>query len=165
MNPLELKGGWAYCSEQILQFIPDLIKEKEINIVEFGAGDSSVKIREYVSQIYEKVSYLCYETNQKWAPSDSIIEVIMYRDVISVSLRDEKYDLVLVDGPHGVTRKLWYKKLQNIVKSGTIVHIDDYDHYKEFEEGLSKNLKYEELYRRSRRCKGEKSWLTVKIVD
>ena len=36
MNPLELKGGWAYCSEQILQLIPDLIKEKEINIIEFG---------------------------------------------------------------------------------------------------------------------------------
>ena len=52
MNPLELKGGWAYCSEQILQLIPDLIKEKEINIIEFGAGDSSVKIREHMSQIY-----------------------------------------------------------------------------------------------------------------
>jgi hypothetical protein len=165
MNPLELKGGWAYCSEQILQLIPDLIKEKEINIIEFGAGDSSVKIREYMSQIYEKVSYLCYETSQRWAPNDSIIEVIMYANAIDVNLRDEKYDLVLVDGPTGVTRKFWYKKLQNIIKCGTIVHIDDYDHYQEFEEELSKNLKYEELYRRSRRYKGEKSWLTVKIID
>lgn len=165
MKTLELLGGWAYCSEQILQFIPDLVKKDNINIIEFGAGDSSIKIREYMNQIYEKVSYLCYETNHHWAPNDSIIEVIMYNNVTDVELREEKYDLVLVDGPTGVTRKFWYKKLQNIVKSGTIVHIDDYDHYKEFEEELSKNLKYEELYRKSRRFKGEKSWLTVKIVD
>jgi hypothetical protein len=160
---LHLKGGWAYCSEQILQFVPDLPKGEKINIIEFGAGDSSIKIYEYINTIYKEISYLCYETSSKWAPKHSGIEVIMYREVSSVQLRDQKYDLVLVDGPTGVTRKLWYKKLKSVVKKGTIVHIDDYDHYKEFEQELKNNLSYEELYRKSRKVKGEKSWLTVKI--
>ena len=130
---------------------------------DIGAGDSSIKIYEYINTIYKEISYLCYETSSKWAPKHSGIEVIMYREVSSVQLRDQKYDLVLVDGPTGVTRKLWYKKLKSVVKKGTIVHIDDYDHYKEFEQELKNNLSYEELYRKSRKVKGEKSWLTVKI--
>jgi hypothetical protein len=89
----------------------------------------------------------------------------MYKNVQEVDLGCDKYDLILVDGPTGVTRKFWYNKLKNNVKSGTIVHIDDYDHYKEFEEQLSENLNYEELYRKSRQFKGEKSWLTVIIKD
>jgi len=164
MERLILKSGWAYCSEQILQFMPDLLKGEKINIIEFGAGDSSIKIYEYMNQMYNHVSYLCYETSLKWVPNHPDIEAIIYNNVAEVSLRNQKYDLVLIDGPTGVTRKFWYEKLYNIVEPGTVVHIDDYDHYKEFEEELTKNLKYEELYRRSRKFKGEKSWLTVKIT-
>jgi hypothetical protein len=164
MSELNLKGGWAYCSEQIEQFIPDLNKGDKLKIVEFGAGDSSVKIYEYLKRFYESVSYLCYETSIKWAPDHKEIEVIMYENVSNVILREQHYDLILVDGPTGVSRKLWYEKIKKVVKSGTIIHIDDYDHYKEFEEELSKNLNYEELYRKSRRFKGEKSWLTVKVL-
>tara|TARA_R110000744_G_scaffold338824_1_gene444050 strand:- start:1255 stop:1752 length:498 start_codon:yes stop_codon:yes gene_type:complete len=165
MKPLYLKGGWAYCSDQITQFIPDLTKTKKLNVIEFGAGDSSIKIYEHINQIYDDISYLCYETSNYWAPNHLNVEVIMYQEVTDVVLREQKYDLVLVDGPTGITRKFWYEKLKNIVKPGTIIHIDDYDHYTEFEEELIKNLKYEELYRKSRKVKGEKSWLTVKIID
>lgn len=164
MSELNLKGGWAYCSEQILQFIPDLEKVDKLKIMEFGAGDSSIKIYEHFKQLYKNVSYLCYETSTQWAPNHPNIEVVMYREVPSVKLRDQKYDLILVDGPTGVTRKFWYQKLKKVIKSGTIIHIDDYDHYREFEEELIKNIQYKELYRKSRKFKGEKSWLTVKVL-
>lgn len=159
---LNLKSGWSYCSEQILQFEEDLV-EGPLNVLELGAGDSSIKIKNYLKESGREISYLCYETNSSFAPQDGEIEVVMYSRVEETDLREEKYDLVLVDGPTGVTRKFWYEKLKEVVKSGTIVHIDDYDHYTEFEEELKKHLTYEELYRKSRKVKGEKSWLTVKI--
>lgn len=160
---LELNSGYSYCSEQILQFMDDLSKSETINILEFGAGDSSVKIYKYLQEKYEKINYMCYETNIRWAPNFDYINTVIYRNVENVILPDSKYDLIMVDGPTGVTRKFWYEKLKNVTKSGTIVHIDDYDHYEEFEEELKKNLEYTELYRKSRSFKGEKSWLTVKI--
>ena len=160
---LELNSGYSYCSEQILQFMDDLSKSETINILEFGAGDSSVKIYKYLQEKYKKINYMCYETNIRWAPNFDYINTVIYRNVENVILPDSKYDLIMVDGPTGVTRKFWYEKLKNVTKSGTIVHIDDYDHYEEFEEELKKNLEYTELYRKSRSFKGEKSWLTVKI--
>lgn len=164
MNDLNLLGGWAYCTQQISQFIQDLPKQETIKIIEFGAGDSSVKIYNFLNKIYENVDYTCYETSSRWAPNHKNINVVMYKNVQEVDLGCDKYDLILVDGPTGVTRKFWYNKLKNNVKSGTIVHIDDYDHYVEFEEELIKNIQYKELYRKSRKFKGEKSWLTVKVL-
>tara|TARA_B000000557_G_scaffold262370_1_gene263040 strand:+ start:1215 stop:1706 length:492 start_codon:yes stop_codon:yes gene_type:complete len=160
---LELKSGYSYCSEQILQFINDINNNESINILEFGAGDSSIKIYKYLQQIYKKINYTCYETDINWVPKFDYINTIIYRNVENVILPVSKYDLILVDGPTGITRKFWYEKIKSVTKSGTIVHIDDYDHYKEFEEELKKNLEYDELYRKTRSFKGEKSWLTVKI--
>lgn len=161
---LKLNSGWSYCTEQILELVPYLpINTTELSVLEFGAGDSSDKIFTFLREKYENLKYCCYETNNRWAPNNSNIEVVMYNKVEDVVLKDEYYDLILVDGPTGVTRKYWYEKLKNVVKDGTVIHIDDYDHYQEFEEELKKNLVYEELYRKSRKFKGEKSWLTVKI--
>ena len=160
---LQLSSGWSYCSEQILQFEKELIESDSINIVEFGAGDSSIKIYEYLATKYKNISYLCYETDSRWVPNHEHIKSNIYVSVKDVKLENEKYDLILVDGPTGVTRKFWYEKLKPVTKSGTIIHIDDYDHYAEFEEELTKNLEFVELYRKSRKVRGEKSWLTVKI--
>lgn len=160
---LKLNSGWSYCTEQILQFERELSKSDSINIIEFGAGDSSAKIYEYFLQKYKNIKYTCYETDAKWVPKHKHIEPIIYENVREIVLREEIYDLVLVDGPTGIDRKFWYEKLRSVTKTGTIIHIDDYDHYKEFEEELVKNLNFDELYRKSRKVKGEKSWLTVKI--
>lgn len=165
MSELKLQGGWSYCTEQITQLRKDLPNKDTLKVLEFGAGDSSVKIYEYFASFCDQVSYLCYETSTRWAPNHKDIEVVMYSNVQDVNLREEKYDLILVDGPTGVTRKFWYQKLKPIVQPGTIIHIDDYDHFPEFEKELQRNLSYEELYRKSRSRKGEKSWLTVKVTN
>ena len=44
------------------------------------------------------------------------IKLILYDFVENVNLENKKYDLILVDGPTGVSRKFWYKKIKNIVK-------------------------------------------------
>lgn len=163
MIDLDLNSGWSYCNDQIIQFKNDLLKKNNISILELGAGDSSVKLYNYFKSMYEIVSLTCYETDENWAPSNDNIKLIMYDIPENVKFNDTIYDLILVDGPTGVSRKLWYNKLTNSVHPGTIIHIDDYDHYEEFEQELKLNFSYEELYRKSRSKKGEKSWLTVKI--
>lgn len=160
---LNLKSGWAYCTDQILEFSQDLCKSNQIQILELGGGDSSIKIFDFLSNMYSDIHYTCYETDPNWAPKHKNINVVMYEDPSTVLFDSTLYDLILVDGPTGISRKLWYNKLINNVKSGTIIHIDDYDHYEEFEQELKLNFSYEELYRKTRSKKGEKSWLTVKI--
>jgi hypothetical protein len=160
---LKLSSGWSYCTDQILQFENDLPKGDRLVILELGAGDSSVKLYEYFKEKYNDIDYTCYETDKRWLPNNKNIISVLYSDVKSASLPNKICDLVLVDGPTGVTRKFWYEKLNSVVKPGTIVHIDDYDHYSDFEEELNRNLNFSELYRKSRKVKGEKSWLTVRI--
>tara|TARA_B100001559_G_scaffold316968_1_gene321333 strand:- start:1287 stop:1778 length:492 start_codon:yes stop_codon:yes gene_type:complete len=160
---LNLKSGWAYCSEQILELCNDLRKTNKLNLLELGGGDSSVKIFNYLLTIYNEVHYTCYETNPKWAPNHKGINVVMYDHPKNVYFDNTIYDLILVDGPTGVNRKLWYNKLTSNIQPGTIIHIDDYDHYEAFEQELKLNFSYNELYRKERSRRGEKSWLTVKI--
>ena len=164
MKNLKLNSGWSYCSEQILQFENNLNKTDFLEIIEFGAGDSSIKIYDYFCQKYKNIVYTCYENDNRWMFKHDKIKLILYDFVENVNLENKKYDLILVDGPTGVSRKFWYKKIKNIVKSGSILHIDDYDHYQEFEQELKNNLIYKELYRQSRSKVGEKSWLTVEII-
>jgi hypothetical protein len=160
---LDLKSGWAYCNEQILEFCNDLCKTKQIKLLELGCGDSSIKIFNFLSTIYNEVQYTCYETDDAWAPDHKNINVIMYDYPKNIFFDNTIYDLILIDGPTGIDRKLWYNKLINNVQPGTVIHIDDYDHYEEFEQELKLNFSYNELYRKSRSKQGEKSWLTVKI--
>ena len=74
------------------------------------------------------------------------------------------FDLILIDGPTGKSRMHWYGKIKHNVAKGTIVHIDDFDHFRQFEKQLIKHHVYEELFRKERSKKGEKSWLTVEIT-
>lgn len=54
-------------------------------------------------------------------------------------------DLVIVDGPHGVSRADWYAKFKRFTKPGTIILIDDFHHYAEFGKELDKNFIYETI--------------------
>ena len=117
MKNLKLNSGWSYCSEQILQFENNLNKTDFLEIIEFGAGDSSIKIYDYFCQKYKNIVYTCYENDNRWMFKHDKIKLILYDFVENVNLENKKYDLILVDGPTGVSRKFWYKKIKNIVKN------------------------------------------------
>jgi len=160
---LNLKSGWSYCNKQILEISNSLPQSTTLSVLELGGGDSSIKLWDFLKTKYKQVTYRCYETDPTWAPQHDNIEVILYKTPSLVVFDDVVYDFILIDGPTGISRREWYSKLTNNVRPGTILHIDDYDHYKEFEEELAINFVYDELYRTSRTKRGEKSWLTVKI--
>ena len=171
LNSLDLKGGGAYTQHQITELEAWLPEGDSIRVLELGAGDSSIKICKGLENKYDKVTYVCYETNGRWAPKYDTIEVRLHT---AEQLRnhdsevqlgdDEVYDFILVDGPDGVVREKWYYLLKEHTIPGTIIHIDDYSHYAEFEEQLHINFPdVEELSRVERGTINPHTWLTVRV--
>jgi len=161
MTPLQIKQ------------IGDVLPSKDsISILEFGAGNTTVKLYEALKTKYSNVTYVTYENNPKWAPIHKGIDVIMYdkKNLTDGKLSipsDEKYDMVIIDGPDGELRKYWYQIFKDNVKSNTIIHVDDAFHYPSFESELESTFKNYEIifeYGRKTWSKGNnKCWLTVKL--
>jgi predicted O-methyltransferase YrrM len=116
-----------------------------INVLEFGAGNTTLKLFDALKTRYKNVRYVTYETDERWAPKNSEIETRMFTiSELEMSLlkisENEKYDLIIVDGPDGEYRKYWYRIFKNNIKSGSIIHIDDICHYESFEIEFIKNF-------------------------
>jgi hypothetical protein len=84
-----------------------------------------------------------------------------------VIIPDIQFDIVLVDGPHGDNRSRWYAKIRKNVKAGTIILVDDFNHYTCFSEELDKNFKYELLSHSDEPfvAYGEHSWKIVRVIE
>lgn len=156
---------------QISELGQILPESEEISILEFGAGTTTIKLYEALKTKYKKVNYVTYENDINWAPNHEGIEVRIFdkTDLINESIKipsDEKYDIVIVDGPDGELRKFWYSIFKENVKSGTIIHIDDAFHYSSFESGLKKiftDIEYIFEAGRQKRIGTNKCWITVKV--
>lgn len=169
------QGGWSYMAEEMHNAVSLLPDQKNLNILEFGCGDSSIKLFNILSEKYT-VKYKAYESNKFFIINHIGIECIFYNEseLQSLQIGNEKYDFILIDGPNGMARKYWYIKIINNVKKGTIVLIDDYCHYKEFEHALvndfGSKVKYEIIETRkefdanSDPSIGYKSWKIIKIL-
>ena len=164
---LNLVSDFSYCNEQITEMTPHLpvpTKFRAFKILEFGAGDSTIKLYQYYKEIYGNIEYTCYESNPSYLPKAvGTLVPILHRSVQEVEVKDNIYDLVLVDGPSGPTRALWYKKLVGKTRPGTIIHVDDFNQYAEYLKELSLHHTYDVLFNHPRARIGLKYWYTVKI--
>ncbi len=172
---LVFNGGWSYMQEEIYNAVCILPTQEKINILEFGCGDSSIKLFNILNKKYA-VTYRAYESNSNFIINHPYIECILYKEseIEQLQIGNEKYDFILIDGPNGVNRKFWYSKIINNVKSGTIILIDDWCHYEEFENALVNDfgckIKYEIIETRkefdpnSDPHLGYKSWKIVKVL-
>lgn len=88
-------------------------------------------------------------------------------NIEDVLLPTHNFDLILIDDPNGDKRSLWYSKIRGNVKEGTIILIDDFNHYKNFSDELDKNFNYELLSHHDEPFVqyGEHSWKIVKIIN
>jgi hypothetical protein len=169
------QGGWSYMDQEIENAVSVLRDQKEINVLEFGGGDSSLKLFNLLSNKY-KVKYKTFESNPSFMISNENIECILYseNDIENLDIGNEIYDFILIDGPNGEKRKFWYSKIVNNVKSGSIILIDDWCHYEEFEQALindfGSKIKYEIIETRkefdpnSDPHLGYKSWKIIKVI-
>lgn len=169
-------GGWSYTNLEMTALFKIINIDNEyenFNILEFGGGDSSLKIYNLFKNV-KNLQYFIFESNPNYLP--------YYRDLFNIILYDEnnlenidlkeyinnevKFDLVLIDGPNGEKRKYWYNKIKNNIKIGTIILIDDFNHYLSFSEELDKNFEYELLSYLDIPfvAGGEHSWKIVKVT-
>jgi len=169
----EFIGSWSYSSEEMIELFKNIdtnVFRENYNIIEFGCGDSSIKL----FKIFDKVKNLLYyalESDINYVPNFEKIKAILYDEtkIDSFVLKFEEenllFDLVLVDGPTGEKRKLWYYKFKKYVKIGTIILIDDFNHFESFGEELDKHYEYEVLsFNNDPPIPGKgKSWKIVKV--
>lgn len=169
------KGGWSYTEEEMYDAVSILPIQQTLKVLEFGCGKSTVSLFKLLSEIYTIKTYKGYESCENYLVVHPGIECIIYeqKEIQKIDTGNEKYDLILIDGPVGARRKFWYEKIVNNVKSGTVILIDDWCHHKEYEQALvndfGSKVDYREIETRkefdpnSEPFLGYKSWKIVKV--
>lgn len=71
-------------------------------------------------------------------------------------------DAVVVDGPHGNGRSLCFPLFAKVIRTGTLILIDDFHHYK-FLDDLSRIFSYREIEKRKYKY-SNKGWVLLRIV-
>jgi len=159
---LDFKGGWSLAPYSIFLAIKHLTYTNELNILEFGSGDGTTQLVDLLTKNNITFNYTSVEHDKAYAKTPNVnyqlysLDGWNYNpndlDLITLTL-DRMYDLVIVDGPHGVGRAKWYSKFKNNVKKGTIVVVDDFHHYAEFGIELDTHFEYETINLFN--CKGQ----------
>jgi len=138
-------------------------------ILEFGSGDSTRKIYDHFSKYTENLTLFSYESKAEFIKPYKGVQYILYdeNNIQDITIPPIHYDLILIDGPNGDKRALWYSKIRQAVKPGTIILIDDFNHYKCFSDELDKNFNYELLSFSDEPFVpyGEHSWKIVRIIN
>ena len=135
-------GGWSVAPYSVflaLQYTT--FNDNSINVLEFGAGEGTNQLYTLLKSKNLEVNYVSYETDTSFAYVSGVNYQI-YQDDYSV-LTDAIFDLVIVDGPHGVSRANWYGNFKKNVRPGTVILVDDYHHYTEFGQSLDNHFTYE----------------------
>ena len=73
-----VNGTNAMTPIQVKQIGESLPNKSSISVLEFGAGNTTVKLYEALKTRYSDVTYVTYEDNPKWAPTHEGLNVIMY---------------------------------------------------------------------------------------
>lgn len=163
------EGGWSYTQREMIELFKNITYSKNYSILEFGSGNSTLKIYNHFKKHVENLILYSYESNSNYLQTHDEIKYIIYDedDITNTYIPDMKFDLILIDGPNGDKRSLWYSKIRSNVKHGTVLLVDDFNHYQCFSDELDKNFKYEVLSFHDEPfvAYGEHSWKIVKILD
>ena len=170
-------GGWSYTNLEMTSLFKNIDLNNNYdnyNILEFGSGDSSIKIHNLFKNV-KNLNYFIFETNTEYLPKNlHLFNVNLYHenDIQNLYIEDYikdniKFDLILIDGPNGENRKYWFNKIKNFVKIDSIILVDDFNHFYSFGEELDKNYEYEILSYLNIPflSYGEHSWKIVKVKN
>lgn len=167
----EFSGGWSYTNKEMRELFKHVNYYPSYSILEFANGDSSLKILDHFKKHTKSLNYTLYPSDNTFLSNNlnDNFEVQLYdlNRIESIPMPTRTYDLILVDGPNGEARSLWYSKLKPCVKKGTLLLVDDFNHYKSFSEELDKNFEYELLSFSDEKPfspSGEHSWKIVRII-
>lgn len=163
----DFAGGWSYTPAEMTALFTHLRPEpgQTFRVLEFGCGNSTVKMYDYLRARCAAVVYDAYETAPEYAVEHPVIRTHMYdaANIAAVVLPPQVYDLILIDGPTGHARCQWFEKLHGHVHAGTVLLVDDFNHYACFGGELDRNFTYTTLSHADTpfREGGEHSWKIV----
>lgn len=156
----DFPSDFSLAPEEIYYSLKYAMYQDTFQILEFGAGEGTRRLTELLQNLSIAYEYHSFENAWEYlidlpnvtyhyyslppAPVGSLKE---WRPVIqAIEMPDLPIaDLVIVDGPHGVSRADWYAKFKYFTRPGTIILIDDFHHFKEFSEELDQNFVYETI--------------------
>jgi len=164
-------GGWSYTQKEMDTLFKFIEYKKEYSILEFGLGNSTQLLYSHFKKYVDKLTYVGYETDMQFCNTiNENIDVNLYNinNIKDLKMPQTKFDLILIDGPNGEYRSLWYSKIRSCVKPGTIILIDDFNHFQSFSDELDLNFNYELLDHYDEGpyiAYGEHSWKIVKVIS
>ena len=161
-------GGWSYTQKEMTELFKHIVYTSNYAILEFGSGASTYILHAHFKKHVENLLFDSYESDRHFYNNTTDVNLIMYdaNDIANTRIRDKQYDLILIDGPNGNKRSQWYSKIRHNVKPGTILLVDDFNHFACFSEELDRNFNYEVLSHHEEPfvAYGEHSWKIVRII-
>ena len=162
----QFPGGWSVKSDAMNVALWHTRYNRTLNILEFGAGAGTQVLVDILTRLNAAFNYVSYENKPEYVCTSPKVQTVMW-DVCPTELVPGIFDFVIIDGPAGVTRTQWYPLLKTHVQQGTIILIDDFRHFKEFEIALNSAFHYRTLASRTdKKVAGitQITWLVVKVT-
>jgi hypothetical protein len=164
----QFDGGWSYTQKEMTSLFNFIEYRDTYSILEFGGGSSTKKLYDHFSNHSTNLTYYVYETDPSYLPAIDDLKVVIYdpENIDTMDVVEHTFDLILVDGPNGDRRSKWFSKFRKCVKAGTIILVDDFNHFQCFSDELDKNFEYEVLDHHEEPfvAYGEHSWKIVKVI-
>ncbi len=151
-------GNWSLAPEEIYYALKHCTYKEKLRILEFGAGAGTKALVDVLKAHHIPFEYHSFENDPAYIQELAGVQFHPY-SLTPVAWSKVKewvpevkrvdlgllpvFDLILIDGPHGVSRAEWYAKFKPFTRPGTVLLIDDYHHYVEFEEALNANYTYD----------------------
>lgn len=150
----DLPGNWSLAPEEAFLALKYCEYEDVMKVLEFGAGASTTELTKLFNLKNITYDYHVFEHNPNFFKAINNVFFYFYNlppleyGALSPFIRAVEmpelpiFDLVIVDGPHGVARSEWYAKFKKYTRQGTVILVDDFHHYNEFGVELDKHFVY-----------------------
>lgn len=139
-------GGWSLVPEEGYLALKHCTFDETFKILEFGSGRGTELLAQLLKEKGIPFEYHTIEHDASFEKEIDGVYFYLYDTPpkqVSLPYDFPKFDLVIVDGPHGVCRADWYEKFQPYTRSGTVILVDDFHHYTEFGKALDTNFSYQ----------------------
>jgi hypothetical protein len=158
-------GGWSYYPQEMFHALQAVEHRGRVKMLEFGAGQGTEVLADLLIAKQVPFLYVSYENDARYLSTREDVHAILWKETPD-KLHPEKYDLVLIDGPRGSTtdtRLRWFPLLQQVVRKGTVLVIDDFGHNPKYRVELDRHFTYFTVAEKNPEAPIGESWAVVQI--
>lgn len=160
-------GGWSYSPQLMFEALRATEQRGEtLEILELGAGQGTEVLANLLNILEIPFRYISYEDNPEYVCKRQDVRGIHWT-LFPSKLASGPYDLILMDGPRGAatgTRLRWFPLLPEVVRSGTILVVDDFYANPGYGVGLKRYFEYDVVAEKPRVRVGVDNWCVVRIT-